>query len=72
MLIVGSDGSMTHLILLFAEEGFVGVDELQVGGGCDVDMAPLLGQEELAQGLHTLMEQHTQLWHLCTHLQHIS
>ena len=44
------------------------MDELQVGGGGDVDVAPLLGEEVAAQGLHTLVEQHAQLWHLCTHL----
>ena len=37
-----------HLILLFAQQRLVGVDELQVGGGGDVDVAPLLGQEGLA------------------------
>ena len=31
-------------------------------------MATLFGQEALAQGLYTLMEQHTQLGHLCAHL----
>lgn len=59
-----------NLILLFAEQGFVGVDELQIGGGGDVDVAPLFGQEGLAEGLHALMEQHTQLWHHRTHLRH--
>ena len=44
------------------------MDELQIGGGSDVDMAPLFGQEGLAEGLHGLMEQHTQLWHHRTHL----
>ena len=45
------------------------MDELQVGGGGDVDVAALPGQEGLAQGLHTLVEQHTQLRHCCAHLQ---
>ena len=59
----------SHLILFFGEQSLVRVDELQVGGGGDVDMAPLLSQEALAQLLHALVEQHAQLWHLSTHLQ---
>ena len=57
-----------YLILLLAKQGLVGVDELQIGGGGDVDMAPVLGKELLAELLHTLMEQHTQLWHLSADL----
>ena len=60
---------MRHLILLLAEKGLVGMNELQVGGGGDVHVAPLLSQEALAQGLDALVEQHTQLRHLCAHLQ---
>ena len=62
-------GECSHLILFLGEQSLVGVDELQVGGGGDVDMAPLIGQEALAQLLHALMKQHAQLWHLSTHLQ---
>lgn len=58
-----------YLVLLFCEQGLVGVDELQIGGGCDVDVAPLLTQEGLAQGLHTLMEQDAQVRHHRSHLQ---
>jgi len=60
----------TYLILLFAQQSFVGVDELQVRSRSDVHVAPLFGQEMLAQGLYALMKQHTKLWHLCAHLQH--
>ncbi len=64
------DQESTYLILLLVQESLVGVDELQVRSRGDVHMAPLLGQEMFAQGLYTLMEQHTKLWHLCAHLQH--
>ncbi len=60
----------TYLILLLAQKSFVGVDELQVRSRGDVHMAPLFGQEVLAQGLYALVEQHTKLWHLCANLQH--
>ena len=60
----------TNLVLLLAQKGLVGVNELQVGGGGDVHMTPLLGEEALAQGLHALMEQHAQLWHLSADLHH--
>ena len=62
-------GRCSHLILFLGEQILVGVDELQVGGGGDVDVTSLLGQEALAQLLHALMEQHAQLRHLSTHLQ---
>ncbi len=64
------DQESTYLILLLAQQSFVGVDELQVRSGSNVNMAPLLGQKMLAQGLYALMEQHTKLGHLCAHLQH--
>lgn len=64
------DQNSSNLILLLAQKSFVGVDELQVRSRGDVHMAPLLGQEMLAQGLHALVEQHTKLWHLCANLQH--
>ena len=64
------DQESTYLILLLIQESLVGVDELQVRSRGAVHMAPLLGQEMFAQGLYTLMEQHTKLWHLCAHLQH--
>ncbi len=63
-------GTRFYLILLLAQESLVGVDELQVRCGSDVHMAPLFGQEVLAQGLYALVEQHTKLWHLCANLQH--
>ena len=63
---------LTDLVLLFGQQRLVGVDELQVGGGCDVDMPPVLGQEALAQLLYAFMEQNAQLWHLSADLQHCS
>ena len=48
---------------LGSQQGLVGGDELQVGGGGGVVVALKLGEEVLSQGAHRGVEQHAHALH---------
>ena len=51
------------LSALGSQQGLVGGDELQVGGGGGVVVALQLGEEVLSQGTHRGVEQHAHALH---------